>query len=224
MAESPSSVEALTLAQALARLSVVALIQLVGFFATIVLVKWGPRWFTGTSKADWQSDCLRGAYVFGGTSLLALFVTLIFGLLFSLDASVPERVISGVFAVNTIFFAFAMARTGGAACSFFSQLVPIQLSGILVLEQQKAMMTHTRLTTWTFAIFSTFIWVAAVLFRKRLARRLHWKEFILEPGLEKFTVFAATCLFTLSIGVTVLAYWLPPRPEFILFIQRHRPI
>jgi hypothetical protein len=224
MWESQTSVQVLSPAQALARLSVVSLIQLIGFFTTILLVRWGPRWFTGTSKDEWQRDCLRGAYGFGGVSLLALFLTLIWGSLFSLDANGPEKVISGVFVLNTVFFAFAMARTGGAARSFFGQLVPIQLSGILVLEQQRAMMTHTKLTTWTFAAFSTFVWVAAVLLRKRLARRLHWKEFLREPGLEKFTAFAVTFLFVLSVAVTVLAYWLPARPEFIEFIKRHQPL
>jgi hypothetical protein len=223
MLESQNDVKVLTSAEALARLSVVSLIQLIGFFMTILLVRWGPRWFTGTSKAEWQRDCLRGAYICGGVGLLALFVMLILGSLFSLAANWPEKVISAVFVLNTIFFAFGMARTGGAAYSFFGYLVPLQLSGILVLEQQKAMMTNTQLTTWTFAAFSTFIWLAAVLLRKQLARRLQWQEFLMEPGLEKFTAFAATLLFVLSVAVTVLAYWLPPRPEFIEFIRRHRP-
>jgi hypothetical protein len=100
--------------------------------------------------------------------------------------------------------------------------VPIQLSGILVLEQQKAMLTNTPLTTWTFAAFSAIMWLAAVLFRKRVARWCRWSEFTIEPGLERYIVFAATVLFILSVGVTVLAYWLPLQPWFIAFIRNHR--
>jgi len=222
MLESQNLIETLSLPEALARLSVVSLIQLVGFFAIVVLVKFGPRWFSVTSEVKWLRDCLQGAYLFGIVSLLALFVTLLFGFLLSLNANFPEIVISGVFGANTIFFAFAMARSGGASCSFFGQLVPIQLSGILVLEQQKALMTKTQLTTWPFAVFSTIVWIAAVVLRKRLARRFHWDEFVMESDLERFMVFAATSLFVLGVAVTVLAYWLPLRPWFIEFIQRHR--
>lgn len=218
--------QGLTLEEALARLSVVSLIQLVGFGAIILLVRWVPGWrcFRIPSKTEWQCDCLKIARFFGYTSLGALFVTFILCTLFSWSAGIPETVIRGVFGVNTIFFAWGMARTGGPSRSFFGQLVPIQLSGILVLEQQKAMITNTQLTTWTFAAFSTVMWLAAVLCRKRVAQWRRWSEFTIEPGLERFTVFAATVLFVLSVGVTVLAYWLPLQPWFIAFIRSHRRI
>jgi hypothetical protein len=165
----------LSLAEALARLSVVSLIQLVGFAATILVVKLGQGSLSA-SEADWQRDCLRIAYFFGIMSLIVLFVTLIVGFLFSLSANLPEGVIWGVFAVNTIFFSLAMVRTGGAACSFFGQLIPIQLAGILVLEQQKAMMTNTRPNTWAFAAFSILVWLGVVLFPTQVAGLLGWKN------------------------------------------------
>lgn len=208
-------------AEALARLSVVSLIQLVGFGATILIVKLGQGWF-GAPEAEWQRDCLNIAYIFGGASLVALFVTLICGFLFTLSANVPERVIWVVFAVNTIFFALAMARTGGASCSFFGQLVPIQLSGILVLEHQKAMMTKTQPRAWAFATFSVLIWILAVILPKQVARVLGWEKLVVERSVTHFPVVATTSLFILSVAVMVLAYWLPPRREFVDFIRRHR--
>ena len=85
----------------------------------------------------------------------------------SFGPKITEGVIWLVFAINTVFFTLGMARTGGPAESFFAQLVPIQLSGILVLQQQKLMLTRARATIWTFGTFATFsvlTWLIAVSF------------------------------------------------------------
>jgi len=223
MWDSQEPIRQLSLEESLARLSVVSLIQLVGFIALVLLIRFGPRWFKASSNAPWQRDCLRITFVMGGISLGALFLTLILGFLFSLNATVPEWVIWGVFGINTAVFSLGMARTGGPSNSFFGQLVPLQLSGILVLEQQRTMMTKTPLVTWKFAAFSVLVWLVVVLFRRNFAQLLGWKNLVMGPGVHRFVLFATTTLFILSVAVTVLAYWLPPRKEVIQFIERHRP-
>jgi hypothetical protein len=163
----------------------------------------------------------------GGLSLLILFLTLIIGFLWPFGATPPEIVIWVIFAINVVVFSLGMARTGGPARSFFSQLVPIQLAGIFMLEQQKAMLMKTQVATWKFVAVSAIaclVWLSVVLFRERFEQLLQWQEHDMNPWLERFTVFATTFLFFLSVGVTVFAYWAPLRPEFVEFISRHRQL
>jgi hypothetical protein len=208
-------------AEALARLSVVSLIQLIGFIATLLLIWIAPKWFDATTVAAWQVDCLKIALALGLITLIGLLVILPVGFLWW-NARFPEITIWVIFGINTIFFVLGMARTGGPAHSFFTPLVPIQLSGILVLEQQKAMLTNARLITWPFALFSILAWIGGMAFSAHFKEWLAWKELSMDPSLEGFAVFATTSLFALSMGVTVFAYWAPLRPEFISLIQRIR--
>jgi hypothetical protein len=133
---------------ALSRAIVVSLIQIGGVLLTIALVTKGPRWALGEYdfrlwrlKADeaWQHDCLGIAYflLVTGIAVSAVFA---FGWLRRWRPIVSEGLIFLTFLVNIVAFSFAMARTGGPAHSFFAQLIPMQLSGILILEEQKAMM------------------------------------------------------------------------------------
>ena len=219
--EIANQIRPLSPAEALARLSVVSLIQLIGFGATLLLIWAGPKWFDADSVAPWQLDCLKIALGFGLVTVVTLLVTLTVGFL-SWNARLPETIIWVVFGINTIFFVLGMARTGGPAHSFFTQLVPIQLSGILVLEQQKAMLTNARLITWPFAVFSIVAWFAGMAFSVQFKKLFSWEELSMNPSLERFAVFATTSLFALSMAVTVFAYWAPLRPEFISLIQRFR--
>lgn len=223
----------LKLDQALARLSIVLFIELVGAGATIYLVWRGPRWFSGTSVTAWQRDCLAGIGLFGGASLIALIMMLIGGVflprivkirnaILFYGPKITEGVIWLVFAMNTVFFTLGMARTGGPAESFFAQLVPIQLSGILVLQQQKLMLTGARATIWTFgtsAAFSVLTWLIAVSFQVQAVGIMGWDKTMMEGTLEAFGVFATTALFVLSVAVTVVAYWLPLQPWFIAIFE-----
>lgn len=229
----PSREAALKLDQALARLSVVLFIELAGFLATLVLIKRGPRWFNVVSEAEWQRDCLNGIWYFGGASLIALIMMLIGGVflprivkirnaILFYGPKITEGVIWLVFAINTVFFTLGMARTGGPAESFFAQLVPIQLSGVLVLQQQKVMLTRARATIWTFgtfAIFSVLTWLTAVSFQVQAVGIMGWDKTMMEDTLKGFGVFATTVLFVLSVAVTVVAYWLPLQPWFIAIFE-----
>jgi len=209
--------------QALARLCVVSLIQLAGVSLTFFLIKYGPRAFGQADEADWQRDCLVIAYVLGGTIIL-LFLTFIFSYLMRLKPSIPEGIILLTFGVNIIAFSLAMARTGGPSHSFFGQLVPMQLSGILILEEQKAIMTSkqpsTRARAWLYAGFTVFVWLIVVLFPAQVALVFGQKEMTIETGLKTYEEWAATILFILGIVVTAFAYWVTPRPEFIASFRR----
>src|SRR6185295_7953658 len=66
--------------QALARLSVVALIQCVGVFLTFWLIEFFPRHFSVTYEGNWQDDCLVIACVLAGMGFL-LLVTSVVGFL-----------------------------------------------------------------------------------------------------------------------------------------------
>jgi len=211
-------------AQAFTRLSVVSLIQLIGFVAVWGLVRYGPRRFQVTTVAPWQQDCLRLAQIFGVISFLILFLTMIGGFIGGWGARAAERAIWITFVTNTAFFSLGMARTGGAARSFFSQLVPIQLAGILMLEQQKAMLTKIQPTVWTFAALSLVsigLWLVVVSFRMTFQRVFKWQDLDMQPWIERFAVFATTTLFFLSVGVTVFAYWAPLHPEFVEWVKQH---
>jgi hypothetical protein len=206
--------------QALARLCAVSLIQLLGVSLTFILIKWGPRRFGVTNEATWQQDCLIIAYALGGTILL-LFLTFIFSYLRRWKASVPEGIILFTFAANIIAFSLAMARTGGPSHSFFAQLIPMQLSGILILEQQKAMMASQQSTkrkrAWFYAAFTVVVWLVVVVSPFQAADPI--KD--LPQTYEKL---AATILFILGMSVTAFAYWVTPRPEFIASFRRPDPV
>lgn len=223
MSEAEKQTGELATPEALARLSAVSLIELIGVSVTILVIWVGPRLFGATEKAGWQRDCLWIAIVFGIVSLGTLFVTLICSLLFRWSARIPEKIIWLIFGVNTVAFSLGMARTGGPSRSFLGQLVPMQLSGILLLEQQKAIMTTktTRQSSpWYFAGFAIFAWITVVLFRDQVARLFGWESMIMEANIENYGEYAATVVFVLGMAVTVVAYWLPRRPGFIDFFRR----
>ncbi|HEY6232970.1 MAG TPA: hypothetical protein VIW64_17030 [Pyrinomonadaceae bacterium] len=209
--------------QALARLCVVSLIQLVGVSLTFFLIKYGPRAFGLTVEADWQRDCMVIAYVLGATIIL-LFLTFILSYLRRLRPGFPEGIILVTFGVNIIAFSLAMARTGGPSHSFFTQLIPMQLSGILILEQQKAIMiseqSSGRTRAWLYAGFTVFVWLIVVLFPGQVASLFGRQEMTIETSLKTYEEWAATVLFILGMIVTAFAYWVTPRPEFVASFRR----
>ena len=203
--------------QALARLCAVSLIQLIGVSLTFILITWGARRYGVPNEATWRQDCLLIAYALVGTILL-LFLTLIFSYLRRWKSSVPEGVILFTFAANIIAFSLAMARTGGPSHSFFAQLIPMQLSGILILEQQKAMMASQQSTkrkrAWFYAGFTIVVWLVAVLSPLQVD---------IKDVPQTYEEMAATILFILGMAVTAFAYWVTPRPEFIASFRRPEP-
>jgi hypothetical protein len=204
---------------ALSRLCVVSLIELVGVLLTIGLIEYGPS-FYGITHDPWQHDCLRIAIVLAIAGL-GLLVASVVSFLQRWKPVIAEGIILLAFGGNIILFSLAMARTGGPAHSFFAQLVPMQLSGILILEEQKARMmskkSSPRKRAWLYALFTVIVWVIAWQFPLRFAARLGWKQMTIETSLmtvetvKRFENFAATVLFTLGMLVTAFAYWYTPR-------------
>jgi len=198
---------------ALARLCVVSFIQFIGVVLTYFLITSGPSFF-GVQKVSWQSYCLRIAYVlFVSTSVLV--VTFWLSFFYSWRASIGEGIIWFTFGVNIVAFSLAMARTGGPAHSFFGQLVPLQLSGILLLQQQKAILTCKPRKPWRPTAYTVFVWLIIVV----IGRLIGWQSMTADPNLEKYETYAAGALFLLGILVIALAYWLPTRPSFIARFQ-----
>ena len=220
--------------QALSRAFVVSAIELVGVGLTFLLIKYGPGLFSLRSEPDWQNDCLGISYVlfFTGFGVLVMFALSWFR---RWHPSVPEGIILLTFVVNIICFTLAMARTGGPSNSFFGQLVPMQLSGILILEEQKAMVTAGKSTkrrrAWFYAGFSILVWGIVWYYPEHFQGLFHWKELTIklppnptpqnEASLKSYQNSAATFLFTLGMIVTAFAYWFTPR--LATSFQRREP-
>jgi hypothetical protein len=223
MSATQKQTEELKRDQALARLGVGCLIQSVGVTLTFFLIKYGPRLFGLTQEANWQHDCLQIAYCLF-VSLGIIFLGFTFSYLRRWRPSIPEIIILFAFGVNIIAFSLAMARTGGPSHSFFGQLIPMQLSGILVLEQQKAIMTSQqsskRRRAWLYAGFTIFVWLIVVLFPVQVASLFGREEMTIEASLKTYEAWAATVLFILGVVVTAFAYWVTPRPGFIASFRR----
>jgi hypothetical protein len=217
---------------ALSRAIVVSLIQIGGVVLTIALVTKGPRWALGeydfrvwrlAADEAWQRDCLGIAYILLATGI-GVSATFAFGWLRRWRPIVSEGLILLTFVVNIVAFSFAMARTGGPAHSFFAQLIPMQLSGILILEEQKAMMVpntskkiSTRKRAWFYAVLTVLVWLIIVRFSTQFATLFGWKQMTLESSVmtietvKRFENLAATVLFMLGMFVTAFAYWYTPR-------------
>lgn len=206
--------------QALARLSVVALIQLVGVLLTFWLIEYFPSHFDVTYQAIWQDDCLKLARVLFVIGLALLVASAVGHLTFSSRyfaawaPAIAEGSILLTFGVNIVYFSLAMMRTGGPAHSFFAQLVPMQLSGILILEQQRMMMTSRRLSprwrAWVYAGFTIFVWMIVVSSPERVQSVLDWRYMMIERRGDDYELWAAAILFVLGIIVTAVAYWGTP--------------
>jgi len=206
--------------QAMARLSVVALIQFGGVKLTFWLIESFPGHFDATYQAYWQDDCLRLANVlfWVGFCLLCAsvlgYLTLSWGYFAEWESAITEGAILLTFAVNIVYFSLAMVRTGGPAHSFFAQLVPMQLSGILILEQQKTMMTSRRLSPrWRallYAGFTILVWLIIVGFSERVQSLFGWKTTMIEGSRDDYEIWTAAILFCLGVAVTALAYFVTP--------------
>jgi len=206
--------------EALARLSVVSLIQTFGVIIAFCLIKYGPGLFGATKEERWQQDCLKIAYVLFGSLGVLLLTFIVSNLCRRCKPSFPEATILLMFVVNTVAFSFAMARTGGPSHSFFGQLVPMQLSGILLLEQQKATMTSKNaIRPWYFAGFTILIWLIVARFPHQVAWLCNWSQMSFETSIISYEKWAATILFMVGIIVTAFAYWVTPRPGFIEFFR-----
>jgi hypothetical protein len=205
---------------ALARLSVVALIELVGVLLTFWLIQDLPLRFDVNYAAYWQDDCLKLAHVLLWMGIGLVCASLLGYLTFSsryfaiFGPAIAEAGILITFVLNIAYFSFAMMRTGGPAHSFFAQLVPMQLSGILILEQQRMMMTSRRLSprwrAFIYAVFTILVWIIVVWSGERVQSFFGWSAMMIDRSRDDYEIWAAAILFVLGIIVTAVAYWGTP--------------
>lgn len=204
--------------EALARFSVVSAIQVLGFAITIIPLIIGAR-----AGGVWQYDCLWVGIIAGVLSIGAIILVYIGMGIFGFNAKLTEWIIRAIFVVNTTAFAFAAARTGGPSCSIFGQIIPIQLSGILLLEQQKEKMTSKQSKgrlVFGYAAIAIIAWVIVELFRDRLAALLGWSASVTGTIPGTWYTIAATSLVAAGMAFTAIAYLLPRSPGFIDFFPK----
>jgi hypothetical protein len=144
--EAPSLAKpTLTPGEAGSRLVIVTGIQWLGVGFLV-----GPLVTRGIQSSGWQRSCL----LFGLLAALGAVLLLIM-LLYaakrrfkdppdSFDVRKTELAITFAFVLNTVALALAMARTGGPSCSTYGQMIPMQLSGMLLLALQKETFTSDR--------------------------------------------------------------------------------
>jgi len=147
----------LTNDQAMDRLSIVSLIQILGIAITLGLLGISHLFVTG---GGWRIFCWWVGIVAGfGT---VAFLLIAHSTIRRRGPNWSERLIQIVFVANTLALALGMARTGGASNSVFSQTIPIQLSGMLLLELQKERLTSSKTQAyWWYAGITISFWIAA---------------------------------------------------------------
>jgi hypothetical protein len=161
-------ISTLNFSQSLARFSMVALAEVLAFLIFLVPVRVGSG-----RRSPWSQDCFRYGIC------TALTVGMILVTYFALaSALIPEKavprwteiVIGAVYLVNTIGLFRAIVRTGGPSRSLYANLVPVQLAGFLLLEQQKESLMSTTNTgnhpqhlVFLFAVVAIAAWIGSAL-------------------------------------------------------------
>jgi len=182
------------------RFARVLLIQILGAVTIQLLLR--------TSGAAWQTDCLSIADAVTCVTL-GLLVMLVLILLMPTLVKLTEPLIVFTFLVNTLACCVALARTGGPVNSLFGPLIPIQLSGVLVLEQQKEAQTKKpSRVPWGYAAISILLWLAAHFGAEQINAVFHWKS----SGQGQLTgSYATEAALLTAIGMlfTAMTYLMP---------------
>jgi hypothetical protein len=195
---------------------VVSLIEFFGVLLTIMLITL-VAWRFGVGDLQhwqgWQKDCgvIAGILFLIAVVILLTTVALVLVMLRggtwlrNCRPIVAEGVILAAFIVNIVAFCVAISRSGGPSHSFFTQLVPMQLSGILILEQQKASMTNrksgARRRSCYYAAFAIVVWLVSA----------PYSIGVVQMGGGNYEDFVASFLFVLGVLVSVAAFVIPPR-------------
>jgi hypothetical protein len=204
----PSPTSMLTLGEAGSRLVIVFVIQLLGVVFLVV-----PLMLPGIKNDGWQQSCRR----FGG--LAAIGLVLLLGMFVyaawqhfhdqAFDVRKTELAITLAFVLNTVALALAMARTGGPSCSTYGQMIPMQLSGMLLLAQQKQTFTSDQsFQPVIYAAITLFFWGSSVLFWQQLA---HWRGWATTIGTNErgYGFLSPGLLIFCEILLMAIAYFVP---------------
>ena len=202
------SPDRLTAGEAGSRLVVVILIQSLGLLLIV------PFLIAPATNSDgWQRSCLWFSGL-AGLGWVALFLASCFSLWQlghsrSFNVAQTELAITLAFVFNTVALSLAMARTGGPTCSIFGQIIPMQLAGILLLEQQKETFTSKRsYFPAIYAAITLIIWGFAVLSSQKLAAWRGWALNI-APHETGYGILSHSRLILFEIVFMAVAYFLP---------------
>jgi hypothetical protein len=209
-----SMARTLTNDQAMDRLSIVSLIQILGILITLGLLGLSHAMVNG---GRWRIFCW---WVGIGTSLGTIALLLIAHSTIRVRGpNWSERIIQFVFIGNTVALALGMARTGGASSSVFSQTIPIQLSGMLLLELQKERLTSSKTQAyWWYALIAIAFWVAAELIGGSRFGIVASKD----GDYEVWRRVASAVLFVVGTIFTVITYKFPQ--SIVDFLKSYVPI
>src|ERR1043166_8542830 len=204
--------------QAGMRVALACIIQIVG--TAVVRV---PRSLE-KAKDGWQLDCYDLGWKFGGIGGFVLLVTSIYVMLAreNLKVGITESVIKVIYTSNIIGLSLAMTRVGDPSTSVCGHIIPLQLSGILLLEQQKdSMTTQSRYSALRYGSIALLIWIAAVWFRESIAS-FFWTQDI-NPCISRCNDKLATqLLIPFEIAFTVLAFYLSRWKRFSNFFGKKK--
>ena len=204
----PSPTSMLTPGEAGSRLVIVFLIQLLGVVFLVV-----PLMLPGIKNDGWQQSCRRFGIlaVIGALLLLSMFVYAAWQNFKdrAFDVRKTELAITLAFVLNTVALALAMARTGGPSCSTYGQMIPMQLSGMLLLAQQKQAFTSDRsIQPVIYPTITLFFWGSSVLFWQQLA---HWRGWVttIGPNESGYGFLSPGLLIFCEILIMAIAYFVP---------------
>lgn len=201
--------------QAGMRVALACIIQIVG--TTVVLVPLSLE----KAKDGWQLDCYDLGWKFGGIGAFVLFVTSMYVILAreNLKVVITEWVIKVIYTTNIIGLSLAMTRVGDPSTSVFGHIIPLQLSGILLLEQQKdSMTTPSRYAALRYGTIALLIWIAAVWLRESIVQLPFLWTGAINPCTSGCNDKLATqLLIPFEIAFTVLAFYISRWKQFSNF-------
>ncbi len=125
------------------------------------------------------------------------------------DVRKTELAIAFAFFLNTVALALAMARTGGPSCSTYGQMIPMQLSGMLLLALQKETFTSDRsLRPIIYPAITLFFWGSSVVSWQQLANWRGW-TITVGPNQGGYGFLSPGLLIFCEILLMAIAYFVP---------------
>jgi hypothetical protein len=204
----------LTDSQAGVRVGLASIIQAAGtlFVGFPLVLKMGPD--------GWERDCFHIGLTFGVGGILVLWATTYY-IMFAdrVNVVLTESIIRVIYITNILALSIAMARVGDPSSSVFGHVIPLQLSGMLLLEQQTDSMTsRSRYAPLKYGVIALVIWAVAAGFRIVPWPFLTGKIEACTSGCDD--KLATYFLIPSEIIFTVVAYYLAIWKRFRNFFEK----
>jgi hypothetical protein len=184
-----------------------SIIEIAGLGLVFFLI--GPR----AGSAGWQLDCYRIGLIVIGSGSVVLWITTLLVIGGHVRLVFAEWLVRIIYFANTIALSVAMARAGGLS-SVLGHIIPLQLSGILLVEQQKEkVIAQNRFVPAIYGLLTLVIWWLAVSYRQRIAAWSFWTgptECVDNCNDDVLTVW----LLGFEIVFTAVAYYLAKSEDF----------